>query len=205
MLFIIKLNSLSTASSYQEWFQIKARASKWDQAFIFYNIQTPRLIIETGVYSEEALIMKYSMYVFVSFYTYVQFVPLNNDVYRVVHSCYIHTLITIGQHFHGSVKVFQHTILLLELLDPCKTLRDRPDWISWKIFHEILYSREVTLNPWNFNSSKNVTLKYIDISVYNVCSQWVLLFLIETWLIMGFQHFQMSKVHQAWKICELYN
>jgi len=55
-LFIIELNSFSTAPSYQEWFQIKARASKRDQAFIFYNTQTPRLIIKTSVYSEEALI-----------------------------------------------------------------------------------------------------------------------------------------------------
>jgi len=49
-------HSLSTASSYQEWFWIKARASKQDQAFIFYNAQTPRLIIEPGIYSEEAFI-----------------------------------------------------------------------------------------------------------------------------------------------------
>jgi len=48
--------SLSAASSYQEWFQVKARASKQDQAFIFYNAQKPRLIIETGIYSEEAFI-----------------------------------------------------------------------------------------------------------------------------------------------------
>jgi len=53
-LFIIDLNSLSTASSYQEWFWIKAWASKRDQAFIFYNAQIPQLIIETGIYSEDA-------------------------------------------------------------------------------------------------------------------------------------------------------
>jgi len=47
MLFIIKLDSLFAASSYQEWFQVKARASKQDQTFIFYNTQTLWLIIET--------------------------------------------------------------------------------------------------------------------------------------------------------------
>jgi len=56
MLFMIDLNSLSAASSYQEWFQVKARASKLDQAFIFYNAQAPRLIIEANLYSEEAFI-----------------------------------------------------------------------------------------------------------------------------------------------------
>jgi len=55
-LLIINLNSLSAASSYQEWLQIKAQAYKQDQAFIFYNAQTPRLIIETDIYSEEAFI-----------------------------------------------------------------------------------------------------------------------------------------------------
>jgi len=41
MLFIIDLTSLSAAYSYQEWFQVKAQASKQDQAFIFYNAQAP--------------------------------------------------------------------------------------------------------------------------------------------------------------------
>jgi len=52
----INLNSLSAASSYQEWFRVKAWASKRDQVFIFYNAQTPRLIIKAGIYSEEAFI-----------------------------------------------------------------------------------------------------------------------------------------------------
>jgi len=56
MLFIIDLNSLFAASSYQEWFQVKACASKQDQAFIFYNAQTLQLIIKTGIYLEEAFI-----------------------------------------------------------------------------------------------------------------------------------------------------
>jgi len=56
MLFIIKLKSLSAASSYQEWFRVNTQASKQDQAFIFCSAQTPRLIIETSVYSEEAFI-----------------------------------------------------------------------------------------------------------------------------------------------------
>jgi len=55
-LFIIDLNSLSAASSYQEWFRVKALASKQDQVFIFYNVQTPWLVVETGIYSEEAFI-----------------------------------------------------------------------------------------------------------------------------------------------------
>jgi len=50
------LNSFSAASSYQEWFLVKARASKQDQACIFYNTQTPQLIIVTSIYSEEAFI-----------------------------------------------------------------------------------------------------------------------------------------------------
>jgi len=54
--FIIKLNWLSAASSYQEWFWVKTKASKQDQAFIFYNAQTPRLIIKTSIYSEETFI-----------------------------------------------------------------------------------------------------------------------------------------------------
>jgi len=40
----------------QEWFQVKAWASKQDQEFIFCNVQTPQLIIETSVYSEEDFI-----------------------------------------------------------------------------------------------------------------------------------------------------
>jgi len=47
---------LSVASSYQEWFWVKTQAFKRDQALIFYNAQTPRLITKTGVYAEEALI-----------------------------------------------------------------------------------------------------------------------------------------------------
>jgi len=61
--FIIDLNSLSGASSYQKWFWVNTQASKWDQAFIFYNVQTPRLIIKTGIYSEQAYSRKYDMHV----------------------------------------------------------------------------------------------------------------------------------------------
>ena len=45
-----------TAASYQEWFWVKAQNSKQDQVFIFYNDQTPRLIIKTSIYSEEGFI-----------------------------------------------------------------------------------------------------------------------------------------------------
>jgi len=55
-------NSLSAASSHQEWSRIKARVSKQEQVFIFYNVQTPRLIIKTGVYSEEAFIRGNTIY-----------------------------------------------------------------------------------------------------------------------------------------------
>jgi len=37
MLFIIELNSLSAASSYQEWFRVKAQASKQGRR-LFYKI-----------------------------------------------------------------------------------------------------------------------------------------------------------------------
>jgi len=41
MLFIADLNSLSAASSYQEWLRTKVWASKQNQAFIFFNTQLP--------------------------------------------------------------------------------------------------------------------------------------------------------------------
>jgi len=54
-LFIIKLNLLSAASSYQEWFQVKAWA--FNKAGVYFiQCQNTQLIIETGVYSEEAFI-----------------------------------------------------------------------------------------------------------------------------------------------------
>jgi len=55
-LFTIDFNSLSAASSYQEWFWVKAWASKQDQVCIFYNVQTSQLTIETVVYLEEVFI-----------------------------------------------------------------------------------------------------------------------------------------------------
>ena len=48
--------TFSAASSYQEWFQVKSWASKWDQAFIFLQCSNTQLKTETGIYSEEAFI-----------------------------------------------------------------------------------------------------------------------------------------------------
>jgi len=60
-----QLNSLSAASSYQEWYQVKAQAFKQDQAFIFCNAQTPlaynrdQHLFRGGFYSK-----KYSMHTY---------------------------------------------------------------------------------------------------------------------------------------------
>jgi len=71
MLFILDLNLLSAAFSYQEWFRVKAWASKRDQTFIFYNAQTPQLIIETGVYSEEAFIQGNMVHICIFIHMYI--------------------------------------------------------------------------------------------------------------------------------------
>jgi len=76
MVFIIDLNSLSAASSYQEWFQIKARASKQDQVFIFYNAQTPRLIIETSMFRGGFYLRKYGKQIIHGYYCKVLFTEL---------------------------------------------------------------------------------------------------------------------------------
>jgi len=43
MLFIIKLNSLSAASSYQEWLRVKAWASKQGECLFYAMLKHPRL------------------------------------------------------------------------------------------------------------------------------------------------------------------
>jgi len=53
MLFIVGLNSLSAASSYQEWFRLKAGLLNEAKHLFSAMLKDPWLIIKTGIYSEE--------------------------------------------------------------------------------------------------------------------------------------------------------